>query len=158
MFGTLTQLKDTQVPSDLANKVPVPQQPPLPAPPIIKPSVPPIIKPSAPLPSAIPKIPATQSDNLQTIKHIDSNIPDPLRELVLCSKNYESEPEKLNHLAVQAANLPVVEEISVKAPTSGVKVLAGIFAGTEMFVKKIEDNIKKKFAALEPSDSEEFGG
>lgn len=38
------------------------------------------------------------------------------------------------------------------------KSLAGIFAGTETFVRKVEETIKKKYVALEPSDSEGFGG
>ncbi|KAK5644509.1 hypothetical protein RI129_005809 [Pyrocoelia pectoralis] len=81
---------------------------------------------------------------------------DPLRELVLCSKNYEAEPEKLNHLAVQAANLSVTEEITLKPSPSGVQALAGIFTGTDTLLKTV-GTIKKRFVALDPSDSEEFG-
>ncbi|KAF5290002.1 hypothetical protein FQR65_LT11668 [Abscondita terminalis] len=112
----------------------------------------PATKVEPPIVNEIPTIqcnpPTTTDDSLTAT--------DPLRELVLCSKNYETEPEKLNHLAVQAANLTATEEISSKPSSSSAKVLAGIFAGTETFVKKVE-TIKKKFAALEPSDSEEFG-
>lgn len=82
---------------------------------------------------------------------------DPLRELVLCSKNEQCEPNKLNDLAVKAANLQQTEEISAK-PAPNAKSLAGIFAGTETIVKKVEETIKKKYVALEPSDSEGFGG
>lgn len=84
---------------------------------------------------------------------------DPLRELVLESASNVN-PEKLTSLAVQAANLSLAEVIMPqqnKAPTS-VKNLAGIFAGTDGFVKKIEQKVKKKYSALECSDSDGFGG
>lgn len=79
---------------------------------------------------------------------------DPFRELVL-SKN-DTDPDKLRHLADRAANLNDIEEIPLKPPTT-VKSIAGIFTGTDTFVKKVEETIKKKYAALEPSDSEGYG-
>ncbi|KAF5276287.1 hypothetical protein FQA39_LY06636 [Lamprigera yunnana] len=106
-----------------------------------------------PPPPPIAEEPEIQCDPV-TITDDTLMATDPLHELVLGSKNFE--PEKLNHLAVQAANLTSTEEISSKPPTSGAKVIAGMFTGTETLVKKVE-NIKKKFAALDPSDSEEFG-
>lgn len=81
---------------------------------------------------------------------------DPLRDLVLCSKNKDCEPTKLNALATKAANLETLNETA--KPSTTMKSLAGIFAGTETFVRKVEETIKKKYAALEPSDSEGFGG
>ncbi|KAB0794778.1 hypothetical protein PPYR_11617 [Photinus pyralis] len=97
-----------------------------------------------------------QCNNQPTVSD-DVITTDPLRELVLCSKNYEAEPEKLNHLAVQAANLSVTEEITLKPPAaSGVQAIAGIFTGTDTLLKTVE-TIKKRFVALDPSDSEEFG-
>lgn len=79
---------------------------------------------------------------------------DPFRELVLCKTN--TDPDKLKHLADRAANLNNIEEIPLK-PATTVKSIAGIFAGTDTFVKKVEETIKKKYAALEPSDSEGYG-
>lgn len=86
-------------------------------------------------------------------------IEDPLRELVLCSSDKDADPEKLKFLALSAANL-VKEENSVtfSQASKSVKGLAGIFTGTETFVKKMEENLKKKYSALEPSDSDWFGG
>ncbi|KAH1012632.1 hypothetical protein HUJ05_011759 [Dendroctonus ponderosae] len=85
---------------------------------------------------------------------------DPLRTLVLESL-VETNSARLSVLAAQAANLPDTAEI-VSCPntaTTSVKNLAGIFAGTGNFVKKIEEKVKKKkYAVLECSDSESFGG
>lgn len=61
---------------------------------------------------------------------------------------------KLNALATKAANI----ETEIIKPSTTIKSLAGIFAGTETFVRKVEETIKKKYVALEPSDSEGFGG
>lgn len=86
---------------------------------------------------------------------------DPLRELVLESLVQTHNPERLSILAAHAANLPETEEIKVpcdNSATSSVKNLAGIFTGTDNFVKKIEEKVKKRFSALECSDSESFGG
>lgn len=82
---------------------------------------------------------------------------DPLRELVLCSKNESCERNRLNALAARAANLSAAEEV-VSKPGTSMKSLAGIFAGTETFVRKVEETIKKKYTALDPSDSEGVGG
>lgn len=76
---------------------------------------------------------------------------DPLRELVLCK---DCEPTTLNALASKAANI----EIEAAKPSTTIKSLAGIFAGTETFVRKVEETIKKKYVALDPSDSEGIGG
>lgn len=81
---------------------------------------------------------------------------DPLRDLVLCSKNSDCEPMKLNALATKAANIETLNE--APKPSTTMKSLAGIFAGTETFVRKVEETIKKKYTALDPSDSEGFGG
>lgn len=136
MIGTLNQLKESQLPEDITQIT-------------LPPSTPQTVftPPSGQIPS---------SNNLT--KRYSLNSPDPLRELVLCSKNGNSDPEKLNHLAVQAANLQNTEEVSTKPPSSGVKTIAGVFTGTENLVKKVEENIKKRFTALDPSDSDEFGG
>lgn len=80
---------------------------------------------------------------------------DPFRELVMSKTN--TDPEKLKNLASKAANLQNIEEIRLK-PATTVKSIAGIFSGTDTFVKKVEETIKKKYAALEPSDSEGYGG
>lgn len=87
-------------------------------------------------------------------------VDDPLRELVLCSSDKDADPEKLKFLALSAANLVKEEEnaVSFTQASRSVKSLAGIFTGTETFVKKMEENLKKKYSALEPSDSEWFGG
>lgn len=87
-------------------------------------------------------------------------IEDPLRELVLCSSDKDADPEKLKFLALSAANLVKEEEnpVNFNQASKSVKSLAGIFTGTETFVKKMEENLKKKYSALEPSDSEWFGG
>lgn len=65
----------------------------------------------------------------------------------------------LKKLASAAANLPTETETipTQKIETKNVKNLAGIFAGTEMFVKKVEESVRKKYASLEPSDSEGIG-
>ena len=84
---------------------------------------------------------------------------DPFRELVINSNDSNCDPEKLKMLALSAADLRDVEEVSIsKQQPKSVKSLAGIFAGTETFVRKVEETIKKKYAALDPSDSEGFGG
>nr|XP_015838709.1 PREDICTED: uncharacterized protein LOC658747 isoform X2 [Tribolium castaneum] len=90
---------------------------------------------------------------------IVATLEDPFRELVINANDSNCDPEKLKMLALSAANLKDVEELSVAKPqTKSVKSLAGIFAGTETFVRKVEETIKKKYAALDPSDSEGFGG
>lgn len=88
-----------------------------------------------------------------TTEHFEP-VEDPFRELVLSKKN--DDPVKLKDLANKAANLQNVEEVPLK-PVTTVKSLAGIFTGTDTFVKKVEETIKKKYAALEPSDSEGYG-
>ncbi|XP_074036359.1 transient receptor potential cation channel subfamily V iav [Leptinotarsa decemlineata] len=94
-------------------------------------------------------------------QHLNSlvKVEDPLRELVLCSNEKDVDPEKLKFLALSAANLVKEEEAKKNKGqvTKSVKALAGIFTGTENFVKKVEENLKKKYAALEPSDSDGFG-
>ncbi|KAI4461974.1 transient receptor potential ion channel protein [Holotrichia oblita] len=80
---------------------------------------------------------------------------DPLRELVLCSRSI-CESEKLETLAAKAANISNADEITLK-PNASVKSVAGIFAGTDAFVKKVEQTIKKKYSTLDPSDSDGFG-
>ncbi|XP_017777192.1 PREDICTED: uncharacterized protein LOC108563119 [Nicrophorus vespilloides] len=81
---------------------------------------------------------------------------DPLRDLVLYSRS--ESPAFLNDLADRAANLPDFEENVQNVPSAvpNVKSLAGIFAGTESIVKRVEVTVKK-YAALDPSDSEGFG-
>lgn len=97
--------------------------------------------------------PVQQPSNLPT------KVEDPLRELVLCSNDKNVDPEKLKFLAQSAANLVNDDELNPQAQGSkSMKTLAGIFAGTETFVKKVEENLTKKYAALEPSDSDGFGG
>lgn len=136
MFGTLTQLTESQVPSAvLADNYHAP------APNTII------------APNNIPIIQCTTN----TINKTHVSTDDPLRDLVLCDKNLEYEPNKLNALAVKAANMSTAEEVAAK-PATTMKSLAGIFAGTETFVKKVEETIKKKYAALEPTDSEGCGG
>lgn len=88
-----------------------------------------------------------------------TTLEDPFRELVINSNNSNFDPEQLKVLALSAANLENIEETTIaKQQTKSVKSLAGIFAGTETFVRKVEETIKKKYAALDPSDSEGFGG
>ncbi|XP_066138980.1 uncharacterized protein iav [Euwallacea fornicatus] len=86
---------------------------------------------------------------------------DPLRELVIESIDNKN-PERLNVLANQAANLSTKEELDLsqqnKPTTSSVKNLAGIFTGTDNFVKKVGEKVKKKkYSVLEGSDSDGFG-
>lgn len=86
-------------------------------------------------------------------------VKDPLRELVLYSNNEDADPQKLKFLADSAANLVAeVADQSSNTTSKNMKVLTGIFAGTGTFIKNVESNISKKYSALEPSDSEEFGG
>ncbi|XP_057656307.1 uncharacterized protein LOC130893886 [Diorhabda carinulata] len=103
---------------------------------------------------------SVNSNLLQQIPINSPKVEDPLRELVLCEEK-DADPEKLKFLALSAANL-VKEEPSPKQSSQStsinVKALAGIFVGTETLIKKVEENLKKKFAALDPSDSEGFGG
>ncbi|CAH1154093.1 unnamed protein product [Phaedon cochleariae] len=104
--------------------------------------------------TSIPQDIFTISSTVTPIK-----IDDPLKELVLCSSDETADPEKLKFLAQSAANLAKLEEAekSQGQVTKSVKVLAGIFTGTETFVKKVEGNLRKKYSALDPSDSEGFG-
>lgn len=104
----------------------------------------------------------TRPNNFLTEIHLFQQLSgtlDPLRELVLESAS-NANPEKLTSLAAQAANLSLTEVIMPQQnkATTSVKNLAGIFAGTDGFVKKIEQKVKKKYSALECSDSEGFGG
>lgn len=88
-----------------------------------------------------------------------TSLEDPFRELVIKASDTDCDPVKLKSLALSAANLHDVEELVINKPqTKSVKSLAGIFSGTETFVRKVEETIKKKYAALDPSDSEGFGG
>lgn len=92
----------------------------------------------------------------QLVKQVE----DPFRELVLLSDNVGNvSMDYLKKLASAAANLPTETETipTQKIETKNVKNLAGIFAGTEMFVKKVEESVRKKYASLEPSDSEGIG-
>ncbi|CAG9860364.1 unnamed protein product [Phyllotreta striolata] len=99
-------------------------------------------------------------------------IVDPLKELVICSEK-EEDPEKLKFLALSAANLAKEEselrrlKVDTRSPTAGndvaaaapdvsVNVLASVFGGAETMIKKVEGNLKK-FALLDPSDTESFG-
>ncbi|KRT78424.1 hypothetical protein AMK59_6801, partial [Oryctes borbonicus] len=105
--------------------------------------------------------PLAFGDNLSKTTQLKSSTSeienvDPLRELVLCSR-IKCETEKLQDLAVKAANISNAEEITLK-PNVSVKSVAGIFAGTDAFVKKVEQTIKKKYSTLDPSDSDGFGG
>lgn len=133
MFGALTQLAESQVPSDV----------------ILNNFQTPVTNPT------ISNIPIIQCTTNTVRVSVDTD--DPLRDLVLCDKIQECEPNKLNALAVKAANLSIAEEV-VSKPGTTMKSLAGIFAGTETFVKKVEETIKKKYAALDPTDSEGCGG
>lgn len=95
----------------------------------------------------------------EIIPKLNIKVDDPLRELVLYSNNADADPEKLKFLAVSAANLATEElDNTFNKMTKNMKVLTGIFAGTEAFIKNVEDNISKKYSALEPSDNEGFGG
>lgn len=93
-------------------------------------------------------------------KYSDATTCDPLRELVLCSKNYDCEPERLNDLATQAANLHRAEEAAAPGmPKPGFQMLAGIFADTEETIKSIGSRMKKaSYSALDTSDCDEFLG
>ncbi|KAF7280410.1 hypothetical protein GWI33_006076 [Rhynchophorus ferrugineus] len=84
---------------------------------------------------------------------------DPLRDLVLQSLDQPKNPDDLKTLAIQAANMPEnVEVISAQnKATSSVKNLAGIFTGTDTFIKKVEEKMKKKYSVLDTSDCEGFG-
>ncbi|XP_072382933.1 uncharacterized protein iav [Diabrotica undecimpunctata] len=129
MMGALTQLTDSQC---------LPQ-----------------ISPPAPKPIADSKF-------CQSLIASGPKIEDPLRELVLCDEK-DADPEKLKFLALSAANLAKEEahnQSQIQSQPSGVnvKTLAGIFAGTETLIKKVEENLKKTFAVLDSgSDSEGFG-
>lgn len=138
MFGALSQLTESQ---------------PLPPPPTTKIAV----------PTSDTKLP------LESLLKVE----DPLRELVICAEKDE-DPEKLKFLALSAANLAKEESEILRQQQqinqnlcqtqsqdknpSGLNVLAGIFVGTESLIKKVEGNLRKKFAVLDPSDSEGFGG
>lgn len=95
--------------------------------------------------------PVPISTEISILPNIETD--DPLRDLVILSN--DCEPTKLNALATKAANIEAQAE---PKPSTTIKSLAGIFAGTETFVRKVEETIKKKYVALEPSDSEGFGG
>lgn len=97
-----------------------------------------------------------QNNQPPTVVSSEIDDMDPLRELVLCSRD-KCETEKLQDLAVKAANISNAQEITLK-PNISVKNVAGIFAGTGAFVKKVEQTIKKKYSTLDPSDSDGFGG
>lgn len=102
---------------------------------------------------------------LQTIPEINFNtaplLPnkknDPLRLLVIYSEDPKCDAEVLKQLAFAAANLSGIDKVSTKREV-GVKVLAGIFAGTEEFVRKVEQTVKNTYSILDPSDSDGIGG
>lgn len=81
-----------------------------------------------------------------------------MRELVLCSKNYDCEPQRLNDLATQAANLPHTEEDTLGIPRPGLQMFAGMFAETGETMKIIGSKLKKTYSALDTSDCDEFIG
>ncbi|XP_060529714.1 uncharacterized protein LOC132704064 isoform X2 [Cylas formicarius] len=95
--------------------------------------------------------------NAEPIPSLIVTSSDPLRELVLHSNDTNAKPEVLRAYALAAANLPQSnDEIPCQTKaTQSVKSLAGIFAGTENFVRKVEENIKKKYSTLIPSDNED---
>lgn len=127
VFGTFNQLADAQGFDNFPKS--------LPATVTVVPSAPPLITPVMP------------------------QIEDPLKELVILSDSNHSNADYLKKLAVAAANLPTdAETVPVqKVESKNMKNLAGIFAGTETFVKKVEESVRKKYANLEPSDSEGLG-
>lgn len=93
------------------------------------------------------------------VNKFPDKIEDPLRELVLYSNDENADPEKLKYLALSAANL--VTEVAGPSSNSvprNMKSLAGIFAGTGNFIRNVEENIAKKYSALDPSENEGFGG
>lgn len=93
---------------------------------------------------------------VQSILSVEVN--DPLRELVLYSNNEDADPEKLKFLALSAANLVSDTDKSPHLTSKNMKVITGMFTGTGIFMKNVEENSSKKYSALEPSDSEGFGG
>lgn len=101
---------------------------------------------------------------IPTIVSVDypPKVEDPLRELVLYSNDKNADPEKLKFLALSAANLVTDASNIPSSPSNlvpkNMKTLAGIFSGTGAFIKTMEENISKKYSALEPSDSDGFGG
>nr|CAH7752535.1 unnamed protein product [Callosobruchus chinensis] len=112
-----------------------------------------------------PAIYATPSTDAHNMDH-SLKVVDPLRELVIASEDEKVDPEKLNFLAQSAVNLvagderqPLASAVAQKPQNQmmkNVKTLAGIFTGAETFVKKVEET-KKKYSALDPSDSDGFG-
>lgn len=88
-----------------------------------------------------------------------AKVDDPLRELVLYSNHKDADPEKLKFLALSAAKLATEEVEKPPNPIAkNMKTFAGIFTGTGAFIKNVEENISKKYSALDPSDSDGFGG
>ena len=95
----------------------------------------------------------------QRVEHLptSNDTLDPLRDLVLQSKNSQQN-DVLNELAVKAASLTTnSEEILVKSKIS-VKNVSGLLAGTDAFIKKIEETITKTCPTLNHSDSDGFRG
>lgn len=133
MFGALTKLADSQAITG--------------APGTHKPST------TAAVPAAVTLPSGT---TVTTVNELLGPYEDPLRELVLYSHKKHGTKEKMNELAQQAANLQNCEVITQKSEIS-IPNLAGIFTGTETFIKKVEETIKKKSPLIDASDSDNIG-
>lgn len=105
-----------------------------------------------------PNLTFSQTLTVQVSNNFPTKVDDPLRELVLYSNDEEADPEKLKFLALSAANLVTDGADKSNVVSKNMKAFAGIFSGTGTFLKNVEENITKKYSALDPSDSEGFGG
>lgn len=79
---------------------------------------------------------------------------DPLKALVELSFQCDFDPRRALELAILAANLPETEEIVMKSFTATSKCISNIFGGDS----KPNEIVVKKYADLDPSDSDGFGG
>lgn len=137
MFGALTKLADSQAITGVSTSAPGTH----------KPSA------AAAVPAAVTLPSGT---TVTTVNELLAPYEDPLRELVLYSHKKHGSKEKMNELAHQAANLQNCEVITQKSEIS-IPNLAGIFTGTETFIKKVEETIKKKSPLIDASDSDNIG-
>lgn len=167
MFGALNQLADSQG-IDSVTAVPMIST---------APATTNLVRPttiSATNTSGIPTVPATittaaiptvtrpismvtPTTSIPPNKQVLDMYVDPMRELILQSITQTCDLNILMKYANQATNLQNFEIIPIQKCEASISNLAGVFAGTEALVKKVELTVKRKSSFMDASDSDNMG-
>lgn len=99
----------------------------------------------------------TSTTNILPNKQMLDMFVDPMRELIHQSINKTCDPNLLLNYANQATNLQNFEIIPIQKCEASISNLAGVFAGTEAVVKKLEVTVKRKSSFMDASDSDNMG-